>query len=352
MELLDGVDLFSQLSSRGPVSAARALEILEQVCAATSAAHDLGIVHRDIKASNVMLTEDLSRSVLIDFGLAKLLEGQGPELTASRATIGTPACISPEQIRSEPVDRRTDVYALGALAYHLVTGEAPFSEGTALTIHYMHLHSRRPRPSSRVEVPPGIDEVIVKAMARDPEERFQSATALVQAFADAVRGSAPASTREREGLIGLYVDVSSARDLQSVDDSFFDDLESIVGRARDFLAPTRFLIGAGRNNSALFITSTDGDELGGANRLELVELARRLSEHIEQRPGRDRKISVRIVLDATTDLEIGSCESELLEASTRVCEVRSGAVFVTERFAYGLSLDAEVSEAPSLLRVL
>ena len=353
MELLEGRDLHGHLRARGPMSPARALEVITAVGEAVAAAHQLGIVHRDIKASNVVLPADGgSRIVLIDFGLAKLLESQGPELTASRSTIGTPSCISPEQIRAESVDHRADIYALGALAYHILTGEPPFADGTALTIHYMHLYSRRPRPSSRVDVPRLLDDVVIKAMAKDPADRYASVAELVEAFAAAIRGERVEPRREGEtGLIGLYVDVAGAADLTDVDDGFFDDLESVVGRAQEHLGDADLQIAACRNNSALFVTPMDSAEIAAAEtRLRLIDRASRLASALERRPGRDPRVEVRVVIDAV-DSDKGS--EQLLDMTTRVTLARGdGVVFASERFAYGLEIETtRVDQAPALLRI-
>lgn len=354
MELLEGRDLYSHLRERGPMAPERALEVIEGVCAALAAAHQLGIVHRDVKASNVVLSsDDPSRIVLIDFGLAKLLESQGPELTASRSTIGTPSCISPEQIRAEPVDQRTDIYALGALAYHVLTGEPPFSDGTALTIHYMHLYSRRPRPSSRVDVPPVLDEVVMKAMAKNPDDRYRTTAELVEAFAAAVRGEAVTSVRADAGLVGIYLDVGG--DVDDADDALFDDLESVIGRAEKILADSGLAVASRRNNSALFvatITGDDGTEIGAAAfRVRMIGLATELIAALERRPGRDRRVEIRAVIDAVDDGADGP--QKLLERTTRVALARGGGtVFATDRFVEGLDIEGEqVKDSPALVRL-
>src|SRR5262249_58837485 len=106
-------------------------------------------VHRDVKASNVILGHDERglRPVLLDFGLVKLVDEVGPGLTSSRSMLGTPAAMAPEQMRGQPVDPRTDIYALGLLAYHMLTGQPAFGGAPGVVQSYLQLHAPRPRPS-------------------------------------------------------------------------------------------------------------------------------------------------------------------------------------------------------------
>jgi serine/threonine protein kinase len=172
MELLDGVDLDTVIRDRGRFAPRDALPLFEALCAGLAAAHARAVIHRDLKAANVLLCRDgvdrPERVVLVDFGIAKLLDGASAELTASRQALGTPASMAPEQIRGGTVDARTDVYALGALAYHVLTGRMAFEEASITMSQYLHLHAARPRPSEVAPVSPALDEVITRAMAIEP----------------------------------------------------------------------------------------------------------------------------------------------------------------------------------------
>src|SRR5215468_9927395 len=131
MELLDGEDLAALIRRTGPMSGPQVLAVLEPVCAALAAAHELGVVHRDIKASNVMVCRGAGgarRVVLLDFGIAKLSDALAGDLTASHQALGTPSCMAPEQVHGRAVDARCDVYGLGTLAYFLLTGHMPFED--------------------------------------------------------------------------------------------------------------------------------------------------------------------------------------------------------------------------------
>jgi serine/threonine protein kinase len=193
LEYVDGPSLRDVIHDRGPLPPAKMLAILEPVCEALGEAHDAGLVHRDVKASNVILGEDdgVLRPVLLDFGLVKLIDHQGPGLTSSRSMLGTPAAMAPEQMRGLPVDRRTDVYALGLLAYHMLTGQPAFGGAPGVVQSYLQVHGPRPRPSAKVDIDPAIDEPIAKALATDPMARFATARELVDALRAVIHPTTP-----------------------------------------------------------------------------------------------------------------------------------------------------------------
>jgi hypothetical protein len=141
--------------------------------------------------------------VLLDFGLVKLLDQDGPGLTSSRSMLGTPAAMAPEQMRGLPVDARTDVYALGLLAYHMLTG-APAFGAPGVVQSYLQIHGPRPRPSAKVDIDPAIDEPIAKALAPDPNNRFAGTREMLEALR-AVIAPASAAGAEQE-VLALYVE--------------------------------------------------------------------------------------------------------------------------------------------------
>jgi len=144
-----------------------------EVADALSYAHNRSMVHRDIKPANIMISED-GHAVLTDFGIAKILSG--PSFTATGAMIGTPAYMSPEQGLGQPGDERSDLYALGVLYYQMATGHLPFDADTPLAVIMKHVNEPIPPPSASVEgLPAEIQDVIIKSLAKDPDERYQSA---------------------------------------------------------------------------------------------------------------------------------------------------------------------------------
>ncbi len=200
MELLNGHDLFEVLARERRLSEARAVRILLQVCAALDAAHRHGVVHRDLKPENVMLVSapGAVRAEVVkvlDFGIAKLLErdpGEAPGARGSESiitlvgtVIGTPEYMSPEQARGiPPVDARTDVYACGVLLYQLVTGRLPFTGESPIDVILQHVERAPAPPSSFIAgLHPGLEQVILRALAKWPTQRQQSARALADELA-------------------------------------------------------------------------------------------------------------------------------------------------------------------------
>ncbi|MCB9649170.1 MAG: serine/threonine protein kinase [Deltaproteobacteria bacterium] len=186
MELLEGIDLQQLVAEQGPLPTARVAWIMSQVFSALSAAHRSDVIHRDVKPGNIMLVEKASEEGPIqdfvkvcDFGLAKILDvgsGETAPLTAKGAVFGTPAYMSPEQARGEPLDLRTDIYSSGVVMYKMITGHAPFRAESAPKVLLGHLHEEPPPLRSwGIEVDPGLEAVMLRAMAKDPADRYPSA---------------------------------------------------------------------------------------------------------------------------------------------------------------------------------
>jgi len=179
MELLEGRSLGHVLKD-GPLPLGRARSLSLQVAKALFYAHTQGIVHRDIKPDNVMVLEG-DHVKVTDFGIARILQPDTSLQTIATTgmRMGTPLYMAPEQIEGKTIDGRTDIYAMGAMLYHMVTGRAPFEGGDALAIAVKHLQEQPVPPSQNgPAIPPEWDAVILKAMAKDPVERFQTAAEL------------------------------------------------------------------------------------------------------------------------------------------------------------------------------
>lgn len=195
MELLDGLDLDQLVRRFGPVPPERAVHILRQVCDSLGEAHELGLVHRDIKPANVYLCRMGLRhdyAKVLDFGLVKVNRQAREQtlLTAPEVTAGTPAFMPPEIALGEAVDGRADIYALGCVAYWLVSGNLVFDAETPLQMAAKHVQSTPPPPSARTElpVPAELDRVILWCLEKDPARRPATATALAEALDASLNG--------------------------------------------------------------------------------------------------------------------------------------------------------------------
>jgi serine/threonine-protein kinase len=188
MELLDGMDLETLVTRFGPVPAERAIHMLAQVCSSLDDAHQNGLVHRDIKPANMVVTRVAAAwdfIKVLDFGLVKLASPRGGDdgvrLTADGNASGTPAFMAPEVVLGEPAtDHRVDIYALGCVAYWLVTAKLVFDGPGAMKVMFDHAHTPPPVPSSRSElpIPPELDALILECLEKDPSKRPASAAAL------------------------------------------------------------------------------------------------------------------------------------------------------------------------------
>ncbi len=185
----------SEMLKRGSVPLERTANIFHQVAQGLAFAHSKGIIHRDLKPSNIMM-DDAGNAYLTDFGLAKLTESSG-EITRSGTIVGTPAYMSPEQLRGEPLDHRSDIYSLGVILYNMVAGRLPFDTSTSdlVSIIYQHLE-KAPTPPREFNpnTPPAVEEVILKALQKDRKDRYNSATEMARALNIAVGLPAGSST--------------------------------------------------------------------------------------------------------------------------------------------------------------
>lgn len=177
MEYVEGTTLDKVIQERGEIPWREVVDLGIQICDALQYAHQQGVVHRDLKPSNLMVTPD-GRIKLTDFGIAKDLDRTA--LTAPGRTLGTAAYMAPEQIRGTPaVSHKTDLYALGALLYQMLTGKPPFSGASAVVLMHCHINEPPPRPSAKVEaIPRALDDVVVALMAKAPADRPWDAEAV------------------------------------------------------------------------------------------------------------------------------------------------------------------------------
>ena len=357
MELLHGSNLEHYIRVNGALRPRHILMILEQLCSALDIAHTNGIIHRDLKASNVVLSErdGIQRVVLLDFGIAKLLEANGPSLTASRVTIGSPVCMAPEQITGNPVSPCTDVYALGSLMFLMLTGELPFPGGSLDTMQ-QHLNAPRPRPSDRMDILPIYDDVTLKAMAKRPEDRYQG----VKGFMNALRYSVeldetsssasidlPNDPRARSGdavlCIGLYLEVVvEEHELDDPDEALLDDMDAVHPKAARFLERRGFSLAYESGDSALFVLPLPKfDDEQQHTRRRILEHIVELHEVLSIRDGRDSRLQVCLHLhvDQANMTRGLVTDGPLLDITSWVRSRKDDGITVSSVMAKGLDLD-------------
>ncbi len=190
MRLVDGDDLGTRLAAGGALAPAEAVDVVGQVAQALAAAHAEGLVHRDVKPSNVLLGAT-GFAYLVDFGIARAA-GPATELTATGGAVGTLDYMAPERFTDAPADHRVDVYSLACVLHQCLTGAKPFTASTAASLIGAHLHQPPPRPSTlRPGLPAAFDAVIARGMAKNPAERFGGVTELADAARAALGGTSP-----------------------------------------------------------------------------------------------------------------------------------------------------------------
>ncbi len=197
MELVQGRNLRDVIRSEGALLPRRVAEIGAEVCVAVSVAHNQGLVHRDIKPANVLLTPDGAVKVA-DFGIARAWD-DSESLTKTGAVIGTATYFSPEQAQGKTADARSDIYSVGVVMYELLTGSPPFSGESPVAVAYQHVQ-QQPEPPSKLNpnVPPGLEAIVLKAMAKDPVIRYQSAAEMVEDIDRLLAGQVPLAAPQNE----------------------------------------------------------------------------------------------------------------------------------------------------------
>jgi serine/threonine-protein kinase len=300
MELLEGIDLRSLLNERGRFSPAEVLEILEPVCSALQAAHEQGIVHRDLKASNILIMNVGDKRVvkLLDFGIAKLMHPDAGEagLTVVGTRLGTSYTMAPEQIRGDGVDPRTDIYALGVVLYHLLTGQYPFRAETMTDIERQHLEAPPPRPSQAAAVSPAFDAIVLRCMEKTPERRFQSAKAFLAALREAV-GSRSAESEVTARAAAIYLEIRIAEGADAESDAVLDDTSAILDAAEQSFRSAG--LGLPLQTGGAIIGArllSDDATKAAAERAEVVAIATNLYDALSARDSAVADVHVNITV--------------------------------------------------------
>ncbi len=248
MEYVDGQTLREIVKTQGPLSQQKVLEVMADVCAALDFSHRHQIIHRDVKPANIMINRAGAVKVM-DFGIARAL-GEGQNVTQTAAVIGTAQYLSPEQARGEAVDARSDVYAAGCVLYELLTGEPPFTGDTPVAVAYQHVRED-PKPPSEVNpaVTPALDAVVLKALSKNPANRYQSAAEMRSDLVRVRSGQAPLapsvmSADERTAMMAAGAPTGATRRLNGraglpaagpatqAGDYYYDDEDEPAGNGR------------------------------------------------------------------------------------------------------------------------
>ena len=261
MEFLDGQSLLDVLRRGGALEVGRAIHIALQICGALGEAHEAGIIHRDLKPENIMLVrrgDDPDFVKVLDFGIAKFVTSEAGDVHTQQGLVfGTARYISPEGASGDPVDARSDVYSLGVVMYQMMCGEVPFHSENPISLLLMHINDKPPPLRSKpraARVPPAIEEVVMRALAKKPADRYTNAREFGLALADAAaRSSVALPTRGSVGPRGRSR--SPARD---------------AARARPAAggAPigARGGHGGGRRRRAVVVAAADHPDPGGPGR--------------------------------------------------------------------------------------
>ncbi|MBB5922829.1 serine/threonine-protein kinase [Actinoalloteichus hoggarensis] len=233
MEYVDGRTLRDMVKGDGPLTGRRAMEIMADASAALDFSHRHGIIHRDVKPANIMITKSGAVKVM-DFGIARALHDGQAAVTQTAAVIGTAQYLSPEQARGEAVDARSDVYAAGCVLFELLTGEPPFTGDSPVAVAYQHVREDPRRPSEvNDQISPALDAIILKAMSKNPANRYQSAAEMRADLVRVLSGQRPnapmvMTDEERTTMLGGPEDSPASgrrrRPPAPVDEDY-DDLE-------------------------------------------------------------------------------------------------------------------------------
>jgi serine/threonine-protein kinase len=306
MEWLGARNLRDVIRSRGPLAAGEALAVMEEIGAGLTAAHQVGVVHRDLKAQNIMVVPkgDWFTVKLVDFGIAKVLEPEKvglQEFVTTSTILGTPFYMAPEQILGQAVDQRTDIYALGLLLYELVTGELPFRGETRVEVEEMHLHATPPRASAVAQVSAGFDGVIGRCLEKDPAKRYATVGDAVADLRRVVSEVGALAEAPDTVGVGMHVEARIDPTLTDVPEAAFDDVDAVMDLARGACADAELQLDLESASALLGLALLPADrKLATAIRGRLVVIARDLDARLAMRATKSSHVQVAITLHAAS----------------------------------------------------
>jgi hypothetical protein len=322
MRYVRGPSLQALIRARGALGPAAVQQLAQQVGDALDAAHEAGLVHRDVKPANILLGEPGEHAYLCDFGLARRTTSRG--VTRAGSFLGTVDYGAPEQIEGRPVDGRADVYSLGCLLFHCLAGRAPFARETELAVLHAHLHDPPPALSAvRPGLPEALDRVLEKAMAKEPDERYARAGALA---ADVARALAEAPVAEGATRAAPTVAAQAPRPRQ---------------RRRRLLPAALLAAAVTAAVAALLLTRGSGG--GGPPAAALRTFVDRIENVLEQSASGRREIGAALA-DGT------SCSISPREAGRRIASVADNRQSILEQLGAFEAPSEQAAEAVTLLQ--
>jgi eukaryotic-like serine/threonine-protein kinase len=322
MEHLAGRTVAAILDDEGRLSPAETIEILTPVCAALEAAHAAGVVHRDVKASNIMVDGDGPAVVkLLDFVIAKLVnpsaEGGPRGLTSEGRQVGTLTIMAPEQLLNEKVTHRIDIYALGILLFRMLTGRLPFDGRDPITLVQQHLEEPAPRPSLRAPLPPTFDTIVLRCLEKQPDRRYAS----VKDFLSALRGASSSGLvpRRRDSApaapsqgVAVHAEIRMHTASDEVDEGLSDDIGFILDLVEETLRAEGFALASATGSLVLGVRLLSTDPpTSRAERGAVIDMAASLRRRIDQRPGGDGRVHVNLCVHVADVIARGGARLEI-----------------------------------------
>lgn len=305
MERLEGQTLDALIRAETRLAPREVLALMEPVCAALAAAHTAGIIHRDVKASNIFICSGVPRTVkLLDFGIAKMMapeEGSTWLTTAGRMP-GTPSIMAPEQILGGPIDARVDIYALGVLLHRMLVGRLPFHTHDMDEMVRKHLEEPPMPPSLRVPLPIELDAVVLRCMEKRRERRFSSVDELMRALREAIEGpssSVQGAPDPTQPAVAVYLEIRTRGGTDDLDDALAADIGQVLDIGESQLARAGFTLASITGNEVLGVRllPADADE-ERRERRAAIETAAAVRAALARRAGADARVHVNVCVHA------------------------------------------------------
>ncbi|WP_437938110.1 serine/threonine protein kinase [Sorangium sp. So ce341] len=305
MEHLEGQTLDALIKAEKRLGLRDVLELMEPVCAALGAAHAAGIIHRDVKASNIFIGSGQPRTVkLLDFGIAKMMapEQSSTWFTTAGRMPGTPSIMAPEQILGGAIDARVDIYALGVLLHRMLVGRLPFHTTDTDEMVRKHLEETPLPPSVRVPLPPELDAVVLRCMEKQRERRYGSVEELIRALRDAIGGPSSTSTGgldPTQPAVAVYLEVRTRGGADDLDEALTLDIGQVLDMAEAQLSRAGFVLASLTSNEVLGVRLLPGDATEELReRRAALGTAAALHEALAQRPDADPRVHVNVCVHA------------------------------------------------------